>query len=90
MTDPCPRCPAKTLTQYSYNHNRFTCLKCNVAWRAHNVIYCLKCDHAHMSGVTMINRQKDGLIGWIKCQNCKALIHKEIGTAKHVRVVEYL
>ncbi len=90
MSDECPRCPAKTLTQYSYTNNCFKCMKCNVAWRGHNVIYCMKCDHAHMSGFTTINSIKDGLSGWIVCDNCEVLIHEEVGTAKHIRVVEYL
>lgn len=91
-TTPCPRCPTQTLTQCQLTEKRYTykCFKCNVQWRVHKILYCMKCDHPHISGVTTIDSSIEGLIDWIVCDNCESLIHTERGTAKRVDVVEYL
>lgn len=86
----CPRCPKPTLTQFSMSDKSYKCFKCNVKWRVHNTLYCLLCDYPHTTGITMINSMKDGLINWIVCDGCEALIHEKRGTAKRVEVVEYI
>lgn len=85
----CPRC-SSPLTQYCHGGNYSHCLKCKVKWRCHNNIYCMECEHPQVPHITIVDSVLDGLDGWVDCNNCHALVHEQLGTAKHIRIVEYI
>lgn len=85
----CPKCDS-ILVQTSLTDYSCQCVSCKLRWKVHNKLYCMKCEYAQEPWITRVNMIIDGLGDWVECCHCGTYVHEENGTAKWVKIVEYL